>query len=266
MAMAARYFRPYDKEYANLCLKAALKSYEYLIIHPEYKEFRQPELRTGTYTANDRPARLWAAAELWETTGEIRFLADFEKQIMQFNDKFNLSWDWGNVNNLGVITYLKSTKSGKDKTIEDMLAKRVIAVADSIVEISQKDSYARPYDRYMWGCNGTVARESLTLFLANKLNKKDVYEQTAISILDHLFGRNYYGRSYVTGLGYRPPMEPHDRRSGGDSIVEPWPGYIVGGGHTPTDWKDEWRNFMTNEIAINWQASLVYALAWFINY
>jgi endoglucanase len=58
-------------------------------------------------------------------------------------------------------------------------------------------------------------------------------------------------------------MKPHDRRSGADGIEEPWPGYIVGGGHSATDWKDVEESYSTNEIAINWQAALVYALAGF---
>jgi endoglucanase len=59
-------------------------------------------------------------------------------------------------------------------------------------------------------------------------------------------------------------MKPHDRRSGSDNEVDPWPGYIVGGGHSATDWKDEEGDYRTNEIAINWQGALVYALAAFV--
>ena len=40
---------------------------------------------------------------------------------------------------------------------------------------------------------------------------------------------------------------------------------LVGGGQTATDWKDLQESFSTNEIAINWQAALVYALAGFVN-
>ena len=79
--------------------------------------------------------------------------------------------------------------------------------------------------------------------------------------VDHLLGCNYYGRSYVTGLGINPPMNPHDRRSGSDGIDAPWPGYLVGGGHTATDWVDDEDDYSRNEIAINWQAALVYLLA-----
>lgn len=45
----------------------------------------------------------------------------------------------------------------------------------------------------------------------------------------------------------------------------PWPGYLVGGGHTATDWVDEEEDYARNEIAINWQAPLVFALAWMMN-
>jgi len=88
---------------------------------------------------------------------------------------------------------------------------------------------------------------------------------SSLDAIGHLFGRNFYGRSYVTCLGHLPPLKPHDRRSGADNIEQPWPGYIIGGGHSARDWKDVQDDYRTNEIAINWQAGLVYALAGFTN-
>jgi endoglucanase len=39
----------------------------------------------------------------------------------------------------------------------------------------------------------------------------------------------------------------------------------VGGPHPrPTDWKDEQEDYRTNEIAINWNGALIYALAAFV--
>ena len=91
------------------------------------------------------------------------------------------------------------------------------------------------------------------------------YRKVCLDALNHLFGRNYYGRSFVTGLGFRAPMHPHDRRSGADKIVDPWPGYLVGGPTTKaTDWKDDQKDARSNEIAINWNSALVYALAAFL--
>ena len=91
------------------------------------------------------------------------------------------------------------------------------------------------------------------------------YINAAADAVAHIFGRNHYNRSYVTGLGYKPPMNPHDRRSGADGIAEPWPGYLVGGGLNATNWNDIQDDYRTNEIAVNWQAALVYALAGFTN-
>jgi endoglucanase len=57
-------------------------------------------------------------------------------------------------------------------------------------------------------------------------------------------------------------MHPHDRRMGDGKASVPWPGYLVGGPQPKaTDWKDDQWNAGTNEIAINWNAALVYALA-----
>lgn len=264
MAEAARYFEPYDADYAKKCLAAAERSYNYLAEHPEYIKWDQPEFHTGPYQTNDKDARIWAAAELWETTGEQKYLDDFEAKIENSVSKGDMVWDWENVKNLGIFTYLRSAKTGKKKAIEEPLRLRAIEIADSVVACTNSDIYGRPLEKYYWGCNGTVARLSSNLHMAYELTGNKKYENAAQLIIAHIFGRNFYSRSYVTGLGIHPPMFPHDRRSGADNVVDPWPGYIVGGGHQPTDWVDEEASYTHNEVAINWQAALVYNLAWFI--
>ncbi len=80
--------------------------------------------------------------------------------------------------------------------------------------------------------------------------------------ISHIYGRNYYNRSWVTGEGLNSPMNPHHRPSGSDGITNPWPGLLVGGGHPgATDWLDQEVSFSTNENAINWTGAMVYALA-----
>lgn len=264
MAMAARYFKPYDASYANICMETALRSYEFLKNNPDDKRWNQPEFHTGTYRTSDVHSRLWAAAELWETTGEEKYLLDFENRASAFEIKIDLNWDWGNIKNLGMFTYLLSKRTGKNQELFEMVKGELLKVADSLVVHSQNDAFGRPYDKYNWGCNGTVARHSLTLSTAYRLQNDKKYIDAAHTILAHLFGRNYYGRSFVTGLGVNPPLFPHDRRAGGDKVLAPWPGYLVGGGHTATDWVDKESSFSHNEIAINWQSPLVYLLAWLL--
>ncbi|MBN1481603.1 endoglucanase [candidate division KSB1 bacterium] len=278
MAMAARYFAPYDAEYAATCLSAAKRSYNFLLANPEDKRWQQGDFRTGGYASSDGDDRLWAAAEMWETTGDSACLADFEQRMQNYQPprrrgeaapstarKVDEDWDWGNVRNLAVFTYVLSTRDGKNSELLAQLKSDILAVADDIVARAQQDVYGRPLLRYYWGCNGTIARQVINLQVANKISPKAEYVETALDAIAHIFGRNYYNRSYVTGLGFKPPLFPHDRRSGADDIEAPWPGYIIGGGHSAIGWVDEQASYATNEIAINWQAALIYALAGFVS-
>ena len=262
MAMAARYFEPFDAAYAAQCLEAAKVSYTCLVNNPEPKNFEQGDFQTGGYQTNDDDDRLWAAAEMWQTTGDAAYLADLEARIASLQTIVEDNWDWGNVSNLGVYTYILSKREGRKAQLVEKVKQAAIESADKLVANAQADAYARTLGgRYYWGCNGTVGRQALNLQVANLLSPDAKYTNAALDIVAHLFGRNFYGRSYVTGLGVNPPMKPHDRRSGADGIDAPWPGYIVGGGHTATDWVDLEESYSHNEIAINWQAGLVYALA-----
>jgi len=262
MAQAARYFKPYDAAYSQKCLDAAKSSYQFLVANPEDHKFEQGDFKTGGYQTSDPDDRLWAAVEMWETTGEAAYLNDFETRLAKFDAKVDEDWDWGNVKNMGVFTYLLSKRKGKNSELFNATKAEAIKVANAIVEKSEKDIYNRPLGaKYYWGCNGGVARQVFNLQVANTLQPNKKYQETSLNAIGHLFGSNHYGRSFVTGIGSNPPMFPHCRRSGADGIEEPWPGYIVGGGLKATNWKDEQGDYTTNEIAINWQAALVYALA-----
>lgn len=263
-AQAARYFAPYDKAYAQKCLEAAKLSYKFLKENPADKGFVQGEFKTGGYQSSDTDDRLWAAAEIWETTGNAEYLKDFEEQATKMNYKIDEDWDWGDISNLGMFEYALSKRTGKNPEVLKAVQKNILEVANKIVENAKADVYARPLIRYYWGCNGTIARQVLNLQVANRIAANPAYIKTSLDAIAHIFGRNYYNRSFVTGLGINPAMNPHDRRSGSDNEVEPWPGYLVGGGHNATGWHDKQEDYSTNEIAINWQGALVYALAGFI--
>ena len=82
----------------------------------------------------------------------------------------------------------------------------------------------------------------------------------------------------MTGFGSKSPMYPHSRLCHSDGIEEPIPGLLVGGpnpgqqdiagvGRYHSDFPDEsyedvMPSYASNEIAINWNASLVAVTAW----
>ncbi|MBR4064720.1 MAG: glycoside hydrolase family 9 protein [Tidjanibacter sp.] len=265
LAQASRAFAPYDAEYAAKCLEAAKVSYDFLSSYTGQKFLMQPQFTTGAYFTIDPDDRMWAAAEMWETTGDERYLKEFEKMAEQQKFVVDVNWDWDNMRNLGMFRYAVSQRPGKNPEVEAKIKENIIAAADEIVATADADVYGRPLGgRYYWGCNGTVGRQTLGLQVADILAPDAKYQAAALDAVAHLFGRNHYDRSYVTGIGFNPPLYPHDRRSAADGIQQPWPGYVVGGGHTATDWIDDQDSYSHNEVAINWQAGLVFALAWFV--
>ncbi|MGD0614030.1 MAG: glycoside hydrolase family 9 protein [Verrucomicrobiota bacterium] len=291
-AQAARLFRPYDPAFADRCLQAASKSYAFLTAHPEYHRADQAGFRTGAYEANEPDRRLggvpnnrlWSAAELWETTGAPDVLQDLENRIRATHARVNPDFDWEEVMDLGLLTYASSHRPGRDPALLKQVCDNLVAAADGIVQSCNHHGYARPLgSTYYWGCNGGVARQTMLLMAADRLVRADSpatglggaqpliqpaarpsakpeYRAATLDALNYLLGRNCYGRSFVTGIGFDPPMHPHDRRCGDGK--GPWPGYLVGGPHPgPADWYDAQAAFASNEIAINWNAALIYALA-----
>ncbi len=275
-AQAARIFAPYDKAYASLCLDAARRSYAFLQRHAEYHPANQKGFSTGAYEVNEPNRRhnnvpnnrLWADAELWQSTGDPAVLKNLESRIGAIKGTVDPDFDWDEVKDLGLLTYLFSDRSGRNPALVDLVRSNLLTVADNLLQARGKHGYARPLSTtYYWGCNGGVARQTLLLLAAARLSTNAPasleYRNASLDALNHLFGRNCYGRSFVTGLGFNPPLHPHDRRCEAGS--PPWPGYLVGGPHPlATDWHDLQPDFRTNEIAINWNAALVYALAAFL--
>jgi endoglucanase len=268
-AHAARTFREFDPDLAMRAEAAATNAWQFLLanttpIPPPATGF------TGSYSGDpDTDDRFWAAAEIFETTGDTDALAAFEKASPAF--KVEGYWDWDNVANLGIFTYLGSTRDGRN----DDIVNRLTLTTENTALNLWKTACSHPYGRslgaaYNWGINGTSARTALALVMASRVDpdNADKYLGTVSEQLGHLFGRNYYGRSFVTGLGANPPLHPHHRPSIADGIDPPWPGLLVGGPSKSspapaTVWLDDENDYTSNEVAINWNAPLIYALAAF---
>lgn len=276
-ALASRVYRPYDADFADRCLAAARLSHGFLQAHPDDHRPDQSAFTTGRYDSPDADDRLWAAAELWAATGEATYRQSYEECVLSPPARGGRSrsrppsivddlWDWGNVANLAAYTYLLAERPDRDPQVVTKLRNALRASADRLLLAAQNHPYARTHgERYYWGCNGGIARQTMTLMLAYRVTRQAEYRRAAQQSLAYLFGRNPYARSFVTGVGFNPPRFPHDRRSGGDAAEAPWPGYLVGGPWpTENDWHDDQDDYRTNEIAVNWNGALIYALAAFV--
>jgi len=284
LAKAARIYKPYDVAFADQCLNAAKVSYAYLQANTANQTLTDPT-STGAYTTTDSDDRLWAAAEMWETTGDAAALTDFETRAAKFNSGtttyVDADFDWGNIKNLGMYIYLLSQRTGRTAATVTAIQASLLKAADGLVTSRNNSGYGRAISgkagNYYWGSNGSVARTCMLLQAANRLSPKADYLDTCVDQISWIFGRNYYNRSQVTGVGKDPPMHPHHRPSQADGIDNPWPGYLVGGGNNTstqapnsnkngaTNWTDDVNDYELNEVAINWNAPLTYALASFLD-
>jgi len=98
--------------------------------------------------------------------------------------------------------------------------------------------------------------------------------------LNYILGTNAHNFSFITGVGTNSVMHPHHRPSASDGIVNPVPGLLAGGPDQYLDdpvlqshftsstppalcYIDDVGSYASNEIAINWNAPLVYVLGFF---
>lgn len=266
LAKAARAFAPYDDVtggYSETLLAAAALAYTYLQENPEDVRYDSSVLSAGEYQKGGSDDRLWAAAEYWETTGDPAALTDLETRLAAL-ERIVPNFDWDQTRNFGVLTYLLSKREGRDPELVASLTDMLQRVADGLVAGHANSGYGRDFDMYYWGTNGVVARTCLLLQAANALTPNPAYLDVCADQIAYLYGRNQYNRSQVTGAGIAPPLNPHHRPSGADDVELPYPGLLVGGGEDATGWLDLQASFSTNEVAINWNAALVFALAGFI--
>jgi endoglucanase len=270
LALASRLFEPFDATFAATCLEAAERGQAFLAAHPDLVSADQSGVVTGSYgDSSDVDERLWVLAELWQTTGDSEYLAAVEQLIPEVPVRGTFGWP--DSANLGFSTYAFSERPGRDQDTLDGLRWDLQAAGRELTTAAAAHGYGRGFESYYWGSNGTVALMSHTLAAQHRVAGDTAALDALTAQIDFLLGRNFDGRSYVTGVGVDGPMHPHHRPSTNDAAFHPWPGLLVGGpgpegndsaiGPVATTYGDTQANYYDNEVTVYWNAALVYALA-----
>lgn len=275
-SIAARVYRPFDPEFANRCLAAAERGWAWMEATPDSHFRENPDgIQTGAYEDDDASdERLWAAAELFRTTGNATYHEFFLNHYRRAQPMFNSGFphEWKKVHALALYGYALESKHSVDPKTQQEIRREALKAADEIAIRVLQNGYRVPLttENYIWGSNALVGNYGMMLRLANRISPKPEYVNAAQDTLHYLLGRNTFNTSYVTQVGSRWPMNPHHRPSEADNIVEPWPGMLIGGPNAQDakekrpparQWNDVKENFTTNEVAINWNAPLVFLLA-----
>jgi len=274
MAQSARRWKAYDATLADSMLTVAKKAYAWAVSYPD-SQYTQglgtsyPDVNTGGYGDSFfGDDLLWAKTELWLTTGD----ASFKPTAAQISPVGQA--DWGNVSPLAAYSLALEPGASPDAALQSAAQAAVKLTADSIKAQIASDPYRLPTMGFGWGSNGSLASQAMNLLVTFQVTGDSSFIRAADEIAQYFFGKNPLSISYVTGEGNKFTKTPHSRVMGGDGIVAPIPGYVVGGPNSnpPTNdgayaqlqgcvaakcYADVLGSFSTNEIAINWQAPLV---------
>lgn len=275
MAQASRVFAAFEPQRPGLSarmLAASQRAWAWAQAHPKDIYKQPPDIRTGGYgdeTLADEFA--WAGAELWVTTGDRRYRPDLEKLAIGVPG-------WGDVKGLAWVT-LGQNRGHLSQNDSVVVRARLMELADELVAQWRGSAYrvGMGAKDYVWGSNAVVLNQALMLIQAYRLQPRADTLAAAQALFDHVLGRNPLGQSMVTGFGSKPPLHPHHRPSEADGVEPPVPGFLVGGPNPGRQdqkscpaypsalpamaYLDHFCSYASNEVAINWNAPLVYVSA-----
>lgn len=286
MAQAARIFTVFKKELPGLsdtCLAAAKYAWLWAHQHPDViydqasmNTLYKPAITTGPYgDRNFSDEKFWAASELYSTTKDKKYIP----AIQQYTPQQPALPSWSNVGMLGCYTLLRNEKKIKNKKISFVsLRKTILGFADGLIANGGNKAFetimGQSKKDFIWGSNSVALNQSIVLLNAYQITGNKQYISFALTNLDYIMGRNATGFCFVTGISNKSPLHIHHRPSQSDGIVPPVPGLLVAGPNPgmqdkchytftepETAYMDDNCAYASNEVAINWNAPLVYVSA-----
>ncbi len=276
MAAGSRVYQPFDASLAARMLTAAQSAWKWAQGHPAVL-FKNPEdISTGEYGDGKLGDEwVWAAAELYISTGNDMYWQAMKAQAAPINVP-----GWGDVEGLAWMSLAHHLPRLTPAADRKLIAERIDSLAAKLAAAWNASAYKvamQPAD-FVWGSNAVAMNQAMMLLQAYRFNGKRAYLDAAQSGLDYVLGRNATGYSFVTGFGARPALHPHHRPSEADDIEGPVPGWLVGGPQPgqqengacklrypstlpALSYLDHVCSYAANEVAINWNAPLVYVSA-----
>jgi len=278
-AQCARIWKTIDPVYSARCLDAATRAFDAAL--------RNPAIYTGNFTGsggygdpNLADEFYWASAELFATTHDPLY-ADVLHRVHFFTDPVHEP-GWGSTAALGTIT-LALTDGALSAPEQAAQRKLIVAAADGFLAEEARSGYRLPYAsaNYSWGSNSSLLNRAILLGLAARFTGEARYRDGMVDVMDYILGRNPLDESFVSGFGARAMHNPHHRfwaHMLDPHLPPPPPGVVSGGPNNgrPADdiartmgpcapqrcWQDHAFAYSLNEVAINWNAPLLWVAAY----
>ena len=280
-AQCARVWADLDPEFSTRCLTAAETAWAAANAHPEVFTGQVPGQGGGPYDDTDPSDEFaWAATELFITTGDDEYLAveGSSEEFLNVPLESAPMW-WGDVAALGPMSVVTAGRH-LDAELVGRAEEAVIAGADWALALQDTFSnYRIPLLAFDWGSNSAALNNGLAMGLAHDLTGDDKYLTGMVEVMDYLLGRNPLNKSFISGYGEDAMEAPHHRFwANSAGFPPPPPGVVAGGVNSePADppaielvsnlpialrYIDDYGSYSTNEVAINWNAPLVWVASY----
>lgn len=244
-AIAARLLRDQDPGLAARSLGAARRAWGFLGTHrdwpPEGEVYRNPDWQPGggAYGAGSAlPAKLWAAAELFRTTGEGSFL----EACRELWPQVDLDLAQAPESTFPAWALVRALPRGADPDLARGAREALLGAARLRLEWMGVSAYGLPRHPHPpftgWHSASTTVIAALPLLQGEFLGGGEAMLWAAFETPHPQLGRNPLGVSFLVGVGARSPRDPMDRISLGDGVPDPLPGMPVPG---PTWWLPDFR-------------------------
>ncbi len=219
LCLASRAFRKANPAYADKCLAAAKKAWNWLEQNPNVVE------RDTDYLDMDpSQEKIWALGEMARVTGDPVLMERFGKEAPLENLK---QGSWMEPQFFGYMALCLDPES--PAPLKEAIRKALVQACDDLVKASQANGYGvvQAANEYWWESNENLLDKTSLLLFGFEATGNALYRETALRQMDWLLGENSLGFSFVTGHGTRSTSHPWHWTS--HDYGKLMPGWVSGG-------------------------------------
>ncbi len=269
LAACAAVTKSADKSYADKCLKHAKQLYDFA---ERTKSDSGYTAANGFYNSwsGFYDELCWAGCWLYIATGDGKYLDKAKQYEAQAggNYKWTMCWDDTYTGAVCLLAGLTGEQKYKDK-IEKNLDWWTTGTGGERVTYSPKGlAWLDSWGSLRYATTAGFVAAVYADYDCCPSSKVKTYRDFCASQVDYALGST--GRSFVVGFGENPPEHPHHRTAQGswaDNMNEPnyhrhtLYGALVGGPDASDSYTDTVSDFNKNEVADDYNAGFVGALA-----
>ncbi|KAA0994128.1 cellulose 1,4-beta-cellobiosidase [Dyadobacter sp. UC 10] len=236
MAMAYRNLKPYYPAHADSCLALAEKAWDFLQAHPEASApVVTPGISAGPYPdPEDRDNRAWAAAELYKSTGNAQYQAEFLAYYAQIPHEFQATMSWQQHTFKAAWAYATSkfpTDAAVVTEFKNSLETILIPEYNNrTMSVHAYHGAYHPFKGYIgYGTFAMAQSYAFDYVLFSYLLGQPALLDFAKMQLDIPLGNNPLSLTFITGTGNNSPKYPLHWSTVADHFPNPVPGLPVFG-------------------------------------